>query len=326
MPDISLTTVVLLCLAALAAGWIDAVVGGGGLLLLPALLLGLPSGTPAAHALGTNKAVAIVGTTGAAVTYARKAPVDVRTAVRIGLAALAGSSGGAFFAAGMSTEVLKPVIMVVLLAVAAFVILRPAFGPAAPQRTGHPPPDPRSEPARRSRHRLHGPVAPTGSWTTSGPTTTWSPTWWTSPRPTCPRPSPRPRKRPPRWRRSPRNWRTPTRSSCSPPSTTTRSRRVEERHRLALHRVAGPIGLVSYGGLAGGLRAAEHLRQVFAELHAVTVRDTVSFHNAGASFDDGGRLRDPAGPDAAAKTMLDQLVWWGRALREARERRPYDGA
>ncbi|MFD7061762.1 sulfite exporter TauE/SafE family protein [Streptomyces sp. NPDC059906] len=130
MPDISLTTVVLLCLAALAAGWIDAVVGGGGLLLLPALLLGLPSGTPAAHALGTNKAVAIVGTTGAAVTYARKATVDVRTAVRIGLAALAGSSGGAFFAAGMSTEVLKPVIMVVLLAVAAFVIFRPAFGTA----------------------------------------------------------------------------------------------------------------------------------------------------------------------------------------------------
>ena len=130
MPDISLTRVAVLCLAALAAGWIDAVVGGGGLLLLPALLLGLPAGTPAAHALGTNKAVAIVGTTGAAVTYVRKAPVDVRTAVRIGLAALAGSSGGAFLAAGMSTEVLKPVIMVVLLAVAAFVILRPAFGTA----------------------------------------------------------------------------------------------------------------------------------------------------------------------------------------------------
>ncbi|GHA66451.1 FMN reductase [Streptomyces tendae] len=89
---------------------------------------------------------------------------------------------------------------------------------------------------------------------------------------------------------------------------------------------AKPVGLVSYGGLAGGLRAAEHLRQVFAELHAVTVRDTVSFHNAGASFDDEGRLKDPSGPDAAAKTMLDQLVWWGRALREAKEKRPYDGA
>lgn len=86
---------------------------------------------------------------------------------------------------------------------------------------------------------------------------------------------------------------------------------------------AKPVALVSYGGVSGGLRAAEHLRQVFAELHAVTVRDTVSFHNAGGSFDDGGRLRDRSGPEAAAKAMLDQLVWWGRGLREARERRPY---
>ncbi|WP_329291127.1 sulfite exporter TauE/SafE family protein [Streptomyces pseudovenezuelae] len=130
MPEISLTMIVVLCVAALAAGWIDAVVGGGGLLLLPVLLLGLPAGTPAAYALGTNKAVAIVGTSGAAVTYARKAPVDVRLAVRIGIAAVAGSSAGAFLAAGMSTEVLKPLIMVVLLGVAAFVILRPAFGTA----------------------------------------------------------------------------------------------------------------------------------------------------------------------------------------------------
>ncbi|MEU9730373.1 NAD(P)H-dependent oxidoreductase [Streptomyces sp. NPDC048002] len=86
---------------------------------------------------------------------------------------------------------------------------------------------------------------------------------------------------------------------------------------------AKPVAMVSYGGLAGGLRATEHLRQVFAELHAVTVRDTVSFHNAGASFDDSGRLKGATGPDAAAKAMLDQLVWWGTALREARERRPY---
>ncbi|WP_037675814.1 NADPH-dependent FMN reductase [Streptomyces griseus] len=86
---------------------------------------------------------------------------------------------------------------------------------------------------------------------------------------------------------------------------------------------AKPVALVSYGGVSGGLRAVEHLRQVFAELHAVTLRDTVSFHNAGASFDDEGRLLEPSAPDAAAKTMLDQLVWWGLALREARERRPY---
>ena len=88
---------------------------------------------------------------------------------------------------------------------------------------------------------------------------------------------------------------------------------------------AKPVALVSYGGVSGGLRAAEHLRQVFAELHATTVRDTVSFHNAHASFDDTGHLNDPAGPNAAAQVMLDQLSWWGQALREAKRRRPYEG-
>ncbi|MER5743980.1 sulfite exporter TauE/SafE family protein [Streptomyces sp. NPDC059913] len=127
MPDIAITTLVVLCIAAAAAGWIDAVVGGGGLLLLPALLLGLPQ-VPAAHVLGTNKAVAIVGTSGAAVAYVRRTPVRLGTGLRIGLAALAGSMAGAFFAAGLSSEVLRPVIMVVLLAVAAFVLLRPSFG------------------------------------------------------------------------------------------------------------------------------------------------------------------------------------------------------
>jgi NAD(P)H-dependent FMN reductase len=88
---------------------------------------------------------------------------------------------------------------------------------------------------------------------------------------------------------------------------------------------AKPVAFVSYGGVSGGLRAVEHLRQVFAELHATTVRDTVSFHNAGASFDEEGRLRDPSGPDAAAKTMLGQVVWWGRTLRVGRAVRAYGG-
>ncbi|MGX1130525.1 NAD(P)H-dependent FMN reductase [Streptomyces glaucescens] len=86
---------------------------------------------------------------------------------------------------------------------------------------------------------------------------------------------------------------------------------------------AKPVALVSYGGISGGLRATEHLRQVFAELHTVTVRDTVSFPNAGSAFTPDGHLKDPTGPNAAARTMLDQLVWWGRALREAKEKRPY---
>ncbi|MGP3998607.1 NADPH-dependent FMN reductase [Streptomyces sp. 8N706] len=86
---------------------------------------------------------------------------------------------------------------------------------------------------------------------------------------------------------------------------------------------AKPVGFVSYGGVSGGLRAVEHLRQVFAELHAVTVRDTVSFHNAWQQFGEDGRPIAPEGCNAAAKTMLDQLTWWAQALREARTKRPY---
>ncbi|MET9374684.1 NADPH-dependent FMN reductase [Streptomyces sp. NPDC003035] len=86
---------------------------------------------------------------------------------------------------------------------------------------------------------------------------------------------------------------------------------------------AKPVGFVSYGGMAGGVRAVEQLRQVYAEVHAVTVRDTVSFHNAWGLFEEGGRHKDPTGPDAAAKTMLDQLAWWAHALRDAKSSRPY---
>jgi NAD(P)H-dependent FMN reductase len=85
---------------------------------------------------------------------------------------------------------------------------------------------------------------------------------------------------------------------------------------------AKPVALVSYGGVSGGLRASEHLRQVFAELHATTVRDTVSFHGAHACFDADGQPHDRSGPDAAADVLLDQLTWWGLALRDARAARP----
>ncbi|HSA52478.1 MAG TPA: NAD(P)H-dependent oxidoreductase [Yinghuangia sp.] len=85
---------------------------------------------------------------------------------------------------------------------------------------------------------------------------------------------------------------------------------------------AKPVGFVAYGGLSGGLRAVEQLRVVFAELHAVTVRDTVSFHGAAGVFD-GPVPRDAEGTGAAAKTLLDQVVWWARALRDAKSVRPY---
>jgi NAD(P)H-dependent FMN reductase len=89
---------------------------------------------------------------------------------------------------------------------------------------------------------------------------------------------------------------------------------------------AKPVAFVSYGGMSGGLRAVEHLRGVFAELHAVTVRDTISFHGAWSRFGSDQRPIDAAECAAAAKSMLDQLVWWASALRDARAVRPYGSA
>lgn len=86
---------------------------------------------------------------------------------------------------------------------------------------------------------------------------------------------------------------------------------------------AKPIGFVSYGGVSGGLRAVEHLRAVFAELHAVTVRDTVSFAGVHGAFGPDGKPLDESGPHAAAKALLDQLSWWAVALNEARAKHPY---
>ncbi|WP_137993738.1 NADPH-dependent FMN reductase [Streptomyces vilmorinianum] len=85
---------------------------------------------------------------------------------------------------------------------------------------------------------------------------------------------------------------------------------------------AKPVGFVAYGGFSAGLRAVEHLRAVFAELHAVTIREAVGLQGVWGRFDAEGQATDPAA-DTAAKSMLDQLAWWAEALREARTKKPY---
>ncbi|MDF5754075.1 NAD(P)H-dependent oxidoreductase [Spongiactinospora sp. TRM90649] len=89
---------------------------------------------------------------------------------------------------------------------------------------------------------------------------------------------------------------------------------------------AKPVSFVSYGGISGGVRATEQLRTVFAELHAPAIRDYVAIDKIGSRFGpDGTFPTEPEGCNAAAKIMLDRLVWWGLALRDARAARPYAG-
>ena len=126
LEEIQLATILLVVVAGLAAGWIDAVVGGGGLLQLPALLL-IPGITPV-QALATNKMGSIFGTTTSAVTYYRRAHPDLKTALPMAAVALLGSFGGAALAVSLPSSLFKPIIVVALIAVAIFTALRPTVG------------------------------------------------------------------------------------------------------------------------------------------------------------------------------------------------------
>lgn len=89
---------------------------------------------------------------------------------------------------------------------------------------------------------------------------------------------------------------------------------------------AKPVAFVSYGGISGGLRAVEQLRLVFAELHAVTIRDSVSFPNAWEHFDPAGQVLEPDRARKTMATLLARLAWWAVALRDARQAAPYGKA
>lgn len=78
---------------------------------------------------------------------------------------------------------------------------------------------------------------------------------------------------------------------------------------------AKPIGFVSYGGSAGGERCVEQLRAVFAELEAVTVRETVALVHAESQFATNGKILRPEQVNARAHAMLDKLLWWTARLQ-----------
>jgi uncharacterized protein len=135
--DPSTTTLVLMGLAAISAGWVDAVVGGGGLIQLPALLLGFPQATPV-QILATNKLGSICGTSVSAVTYYRRVKPDLRTAVPLALLAFGGSLIGASLASHIPKAAFSPIILVVLIAVGTYTLLRPGLGQVKDLRfSGH---------------------------------------------------------------------------------------------------------------------------------------------------------------------------------------------
>ncbi len=131
--DPTLTVLALLALAALTAGFVDAVVGGGGLIQLPALLLGLPDATPV-QVLATNKLGSICGTSVSSVTYYRRVKPDPGTFLPLMLLAFAGSAGGAALASRLPREAFDPIVLAVLVLVGAYVLVKPSLGDATELR------------------------------------------------------------------------------------------------------------------------------------------------------------------------------------------------
>ncbi|UUR08797.1 TSUP family transporter [Sphingomonas glaciei] len=110
---------------ALAAGFIDAIAGGGGLIMMPALLV---SGVPPLHALGTNKLQSMCGTFVAMRNYGAKGLIDWRLNLPTALIVFAGSASGALLVQYIDARTLALVIPLLLLANAVYILLSPRMG------------------------------------------------------------------------------------------------------------------------------------------------------------------------------------------------------
>lgn len=137
LSDPSTLTLVLMGLAAVCAGWVDAVVGGGGLIQIPALLLGFPQVAPV-QILATNKLSSICGTSVSSVTYYRRVKPDLRTVIPLALLAFAGSLIGASLVSHISRAAFNPIILVVLIGVGTYTLFKPGLGALTDLRfSGH---------------------------------------------------------------------------------------------------------------------------------------------------------------------------------------------
>jgi uncharacterized membrane protein YfcA len=125
----------ILCAVSFAAGFIDAVVGGGGLLQTPAILIVLPQ-YPVATLLGTTKIPSLSGTTFAAWKYAQDITLDWKFLLYVAALAFSGSMLGAHYVTMIDSKMLKPVILVVLIAVALYTYFNKTFGVATAKELG----------------------------------------------------------------------------------------------------------------------------------------------------------------------------------------------
>lgn len=125
--DISLATGLFLLAASFFAGFVDSIAGGGGLIQLPALLIGLPK-SETAEVLGTNKLSAVFGTTTAAALYRKQIKPDPKILLAMGVPAFLGSAGGAVLASKIPTSSMRPMVLLLLIVVAIYTWFKPDLG------------------------------------------------------------------------------------------------------------------------------------------------------------------------------------------------------
>ncbi|WP_062205774.1 TSUP family transporter [Aureimonas sp. AU12] len=118
------TIFLLLVAAAFLAGFVDAIAGGGGMITVPALLIG---GFDPLTALGTNKLQSLFGSGSATISYARNGHVDLASLLPAAALAFAGAAAGALLAANLPLDLLRTLLPFLLIAIAVYFAVKPGL-------------------------------------------------------------------------------------------------------------------------------------------------------------------------------------------------------
>jgi uncharacterized membrane protein YfcA len=125
--DYGTVVIISLIMLSFVAGFIDAVVGGGGLIQIPALLISLPK-TPLPTIFGTNKIAALAGTSISAIQYSKRIKFNYKLLITISICAGLASFLGAKVVSFINVNTLKPIILVVLILIAIYTFLKKDLG------------------------------------------------------------------------------------------------------------------------------------------------------------------------------------------------------
>ncbi len=125
--EYSLSTLILLAFGAFSAGFVDAVVGGGGLIQIPVLLINFPQ-QQLATLFGTNKIAALAGTSISAYHYSKRITFDFKILLLISFFSFLASYLGATLVRNISSDFLKPILLVVLLFLAVYTFYKKELG------------------------------------------------------------------------------------------------------------------------------------------------------------------------------------------------------